>query len=192
MGNYSDFETDFVQRTLALIDQYNEMIEVLGKPFREQYNYTLTLNCLRSYRVTERERSFLPADRLTRQLKAEMGLHESQLPGPEMNLRELIHKMRNSVAHFCVQVESASDAHLVDWIVFRESQEDGEVYASFSAPELLPFLKYYATLLLDNMARRRAPDVNILDLWDLHHVDSRLLLTNSGVAYIICRVWLFP
>ena len=36
------FETDFVQRTLALIDQYNEMIEVLGKPFREQYNYTLT------------------------------------------------------------------------------------------------------------------------------------------------------
>ncbi|HEL9972529.1 TPA: hypothetical protein U0R84_005610, partial [Klebsiella pneumoniae] len=29
MGNYSDFETDFVQRTLALIDQYNEMIEVL-------------------------------------------------------------------------------------------------------------------------------------------------------------------
>ncbi len=46
MGNYSDFETDFVQRTLALIDQYNEMIEVQGKPFREQYNYTLTLNCL--------------------------------------------------------------------------------------------------------------------------------------------------
>ncbi len=62
MGNYSDFETDFVQRTLALIDQYNEMIEVLGKPFREQYNYTLTLNCLLGHRVTERESalSFLP------------------------------------------------------------------------------------------------------------------------------------
>lgn len=38
MGNYSDFGTDFVQRTLALIAQYNEMIEMLGKPFREQYN----------------------------------------------------------------------------------------------------------------------------------------------------------
>lgn len=105
MGNYSDFETDFVQRTLALIDQYNEMIEVLGKPFREQYNYTLTLNCLLGLIVLPKERalSFLLADRLTRQLKAEMGLHESQLPGPEMNLRELIHKMRNSVAHFCVR-----------------------------------------------------------------------------------------
>lgn len=62
MGNYSDFETDFVQRTLALIDQYNEMIEVLGKPFREQYNYTLTLNCL-LYRVTERESALFPACR---------------------------------------------------------------------------------------------------------------------------------
>ncbi|HDW2782831.1 TPA: hypothetical protein RLV07_005329, partial [Escherichia coli] len=76
MGNYSDFETDFVQRTLALIDQYNEMIEVLGKPFREQYNYTLTLNCLLGLIVLPKERalSFLLADRLTRQLKAEMGL----------------------------------------------------------------------------------------------------------------------
>ncbi len=44
--NYSDFETEFAQRTLVLIDQYNEMIEVQGKPFREQYNYTLNLNCL--------------------------------------------------------------------------------------------------------------------------------------------------
>ena len=67
MGNYSDFETDFVQRTLALIDQYNEMIEVLGKPFREQYNYTLTLNCLLGLIVLPKERalSFLLADRLT-------------------------------------------------------------------------------------------------------------------------------
>lgn len=106
-----------------------------------------------------------------------MGLHESQLPGPEMNLRELIHKMRNSVAHFCVQVESASDAHLVDWIVFRESQEDGEVYASFSAPELLPFLKYYATLLLDNMARRRAP---MLTYWICKGIYTMLILDCSS------------
>lgn len=30
MGNYSDFETDFVQRTLALIDQYNERVKHRG------------------------------------------------------------------------------------------------------------------------------------------------------------------
>lgn len=63
MGNYSDFETDFVQRTLALIDQYNEMIEVLGKPFREQYNYVDPELPPGSYRVTERESALFPACR---------------------------------------------------------------------------------------------------------------------------------
>lgn len=166
MGNYSDFETDFVQRTLALIDQYNEMIEVEGKPFREQYNYTLTLNCLLGLIVLPKERamSFLPADRLTQQLKISMGLHESRLPGPEMTLRALILKMRNSVAHFSVQVVSVSDERLVDLIAFRDDPEDENAYAIFSAQELLPFLKYYAGLLLDNMARRRDPAVNVIDL----------------------------
>lgn len=166
MGNYSDFETEFVQRTLALIDQYNEMIEVQGKPFREQYNYTLTLNCLLGLIVLPKEKalSFLPADRLTQLLKTNMGLQESQLPGPEMTLRDLILKMRNSVAHFSVQVVSVTDDRLVDLIAFRDDPEDENAYATFSAPELLPFLKYYATLLLGNMARRRAQAVNILDL----------------------------
>ena len=101
MGNYSDFETDFIERTLALIDQYNNMIE--GKPFPEQYNYTLTLNCLLGLIVMPRERavSYLPSDRLTPELKAEIGLNESQLPGEEMNLRELIHKMRFCGAFLC-------------------------------------------------------------------------------------------
>ena len=93
-----------------------------------------------------------------------MPSQESQLPGPEMTLRALILKMRNSVAHFSVQVVSVSDERLFDLIAFRDDPEDENAYATFSAPELLPFLKYYATLLLDNMARRRAPDVNILDL----------------------------
>ena len=154
MGNYSDFETEFVQRTLALIDQYNEMIEVQGKPFREQYNYTLTLNCLLGLIVLPRALSFLPADRLTQQLKTSMGLQASQLPGPEMTLRDLILKMRNSVAHFSVQVVSVSAEHLVDLIAFRDDPEDENAYATFSAPELLPFLKYYAAQLLGNMARR--------------------------------------
>ncbi|STY46805.1 Uncharacterised protein [Klebsiella pneumoniae] len=111
----------------------------------------------------ERALSFLPADRLTQQLKTSMGLQESQLPGPEMTLRALILKMRNSVAHFSVQVVSVSDERLVDLIAFRDDPEDENAYATFSAPELLPFLKYYATLLLNNMARRRAKAVNLLD-----------------------------
>ena len=57
----------------------------------------------------------------------------------------------------------ATDDRLVDLIAFRDDPEDENAYATFSAPELLPFLKYYATLLLNNMARRRAKAVNLLD-----------------------------
>lgn len=112
----------------------------------------------------EKALSFLPADRLTQLLKTNMGLQESQLPGPEMTLRDLILKMRNSVAHFSVQVVSVTDDRLVDLIAFRDAPEDENAYATFSAPELLPFLKYYATLLLGNMARRRARAVKLQDL----------------------------
>ncbi|HBJ1222765.1 TPA: hypothetical protein LAQ47_004560, partial [Escherichia coli] len=35
------------------------MIEVQGKPFREQYNYTLTLNCLLGLIVLPKERGSL-------------------------------------------------------------------------------------------------------------------------------------
>lgn len=46
-------------------DQYNEMIEVQGKPLREQYNYTLTLNGFLDLIVLSKERalSFRRADR---------------------------------------------------------------------------------------------------------------------------------
>lgn len=81
-----------------------------------------------------------------------------------MPLRDQIFKMRNSVAHFSVQIVSVSNERLVDLIAFRDDPEDENAYAIFSVQELLPFLKYYASLLLDNMARRRGPAVNVLDL----------------------------
>ncbi|VEB92719.1 Uncharacterised protein [Citrobacter koseri] len=64
MGNYSDFETDFVQRTLALIDHYNEMIEVLGKPIQGAVQLHVDPELPSgSYRVTEREGALFPACR---------------------------------------------------------------------------------------------------------------------------------
>ncbi|EKF67064.1 hypothetical protein B194_5358 [Serratia plymuthica A30] len=68
------------------------------------------------------------------------------------------------MAHFSVQVVSVSDERLVDLIAFRDAPEDENAYAIFSAPELLPFLKYYAALLLDNIFRRRAQGVATGDL----------------------------
>lgn len=58
------------------------MIEVQGKSSREQYNHMLTLNFLLGFILLPKERalSFLFADSLTLQLKAEIGLYESLLP----------------------------------------------------------------------------------------------------------------
>ncbi|MEW8347354.1 MAG: HEPN family nuclease [Candidatus Thiodiazotropha taylori] len=54
MGNYHDLEDEFVERTIRLIDQY---YNVLGNyPFEEQFNYTLTINCLLGLIVMPKER----------------------------------------------------------------------------------------------------------------------------------------
>lgn len=154
MGNYADFEIEFVQRTIDLIHQYNDLIQ--ETPFERQYNYTLTLNCLLGLIVMPKERalSWIPACRLTQELKSEMGLTESTLPGAEMTLKDLILKMRHSIAHFSIEVISLDAKNLVDEIHFKETDRDGNIYARFSANEMLPFLNYYASVLVSNLERR--------------------------------------
>ncbi|GKV94959.1 hypothetical protein H2Y56_11320 [Pectobacterium aroidearum] len=157
MGNYADFEREFVQRTIDLIHQYNTLIQ--ETPFERQYNYTLTLNCLLGLIVMPKERalSWIPAHRLTPELKAEMGLIDSILPGPEMTLKDLVLRMRHSIAHFSIEVISLDANNLVDEIHFKETDRQGNIYARFRASEMLPFLNYYASVLIVNLERRRPP-----------------------------------
>jgi hypothetical protein len=54
MGNYHNIEREFVERTLQLIDQYYEVLD--HYPFEEQFNYTLTINCLLGLIVMPKER----------------------------------------------------------------------------------------------------------------------------------------
>lgn len=71
MGNYANFEEDLVMRTMMLIDQYHEEI-IPNKPFQEQLNYTLLLNCLLGLIVMPKEMalSAIPTDRLTKENRA--------------------------------------------------------------------------------------------------------------------------
>jgi hypothetical protein len=48
MGNYKDLEYKFVERTLLLIAQYESTLHKFD--FKEQYNYTLLINCLTGLR----------------------------------------------------------------------------------------------------------------------------------------------
>jgi hypothetical protein len=54
MGNYKDLELEFIDRTIKLIDQYYAILD--NYPFEEQFNYTLTINCLLGIIVMPKER----------------------------------------------------------------------------------------------------------------------------------------
>lgn len=151
MGNYKDFEQDFVMRTMMLIDQYNEEI-IPKKPFQEQFNYTLLLNCLLGLIVMPKEKALtaIPTDRLTKKYKQSMGLENSTLPGAETSLRQLIIKMRHSVAHFDFEVVSTNENMLFDIVKFKDT-ESKDVFASFKANEIYPFLQFYTDCLHRNI-----------------------------------------
>jgi hypothetical protein len=156
MGNYRNLEPEFVDRTLRLIDQYYGVLD--NYPFEEQFNYTLTINCLLGLIVMPKERviSFVPTDRLTSDFLDNIGAPSLEVGANITTLRHLIQSLRHAVAHFDIEVISESKQHLVDWLVFSDSQNGGSLVARFRANELLPFLRYYAQCLLQNMERHRA------------------------------------
>jgi hypothetical protein len=51
---------------------------------------------------------------------------------------------------------SVCETNLVDFIEFKGSGNQPEVIASFAAPEIYPFLQYYARGLCENLRQYRA------------------------------------
>ena len=155
MGNYRNIETEFVERTLRLIDQYYAVLD--NYPFEDQFNYTLTINCLLGLIVMPKEKviSYVSTDRLTPDYLAEIG-SPSLIVGQNINtLRGLIKSMRNAVAHFDIAVISEDEENLVDYLVFSDSENSDALVAKFRANELLPFLRYYAGNLIANIENHR-------------------------------------
>lgn len=156
MGNYKELEYEFVERTLHLIAQYEGVLHKFG--FKEQYNYTLLINCLTGLIVMPKERTIgaIPNDRLLSKIRGEMGLEHTVINGDITHLKDLIIALRHCVAHFSIKIESHSEDFLVDDIVFYDPQ-NGEAYevARFKAPELLPFVRYYGGWLLNNLKERK-------------------------------------
>lgn len=155
MGNYHNLELEFIDRTLKLIEQY---YGALGNyPFEEQFNYTLTINCLLGLIVMPKEKviSFVPTDRLTKDFLVKIGAPSLEVGKNISTLRELIISLRHAAAHFDIDVLSENDLNLVDWLEFSDSENGGCLVARFRASELLPFLRYYAHCLLQNMKRHR-------------------------------------
>lgn len=136
-----------------LIEQYHEEI-IPTKPFYEQFNYTLLINCLLGLIVMPRERaiSAIPIDRLTTEFKKGMGIQDSVLPDSRVTLRELMVKLRHSVAHCDFEVISKDEDKRIDIVNFKDTDSE-EVFASFAAHEIYPFLQFYTDSLYNNLQR---------------------------------------
>lgn len=152
MGNYADLEYEFIERTLALIMQYESILPRF--PFKEQYNHTLLINCLLGLIVMPKERimTYIPKKELTHEFRMEIGLQQSSINTSITNLKDLIIKLRHSLAHFDIEVESKDEKLLIDEIVFKDN--GGEI-VRFAASELAPFVRYYSTWLLSNLKQYR-------------------------------------
>lgn len=157
MGNYEQLEPEFIQRTLALMEQYDRFIDIENIDFSNQYNYTLTINCFLGIIVMPKERVIkqIPDSKLDGRLKEELGIVNTEISSRINNLRQLIHQLRNSVAHFNIEVESSDEQFLFDYLVFKD--HDGNIVARFPSGELVPFLRscvlthiYYLVKLLLN------------------------------------------
>jgi hypothetical protein len=149
MGNYANFEPDFINRTLALIEQYDDFIGDVD--FKEQYNYTLLINCFLGLIVMPKERVIenIPEIELTQDTKEELGLANAEIKPSITNLKYFIHQLRNSIAHFNIEIKSKNDEFLVDTIIFRHI--NNSVVAKIPANEIIGFLKAYANVLLQNL-----------------------------------------
>jgi len=100
MGNYTDIEYEFVERTLALITQYEKVM--YQYPPAEQYNHTLLINCLTGLVVMPKERTInaIPKDRLLSHVKKDMGLCHTWINPDITTLRDFMVNLRHAVAHF--------------------------------------------------------------------------------------------
>lgn len=152
MGNYTDIESDFINRTIKLIDQYNELIAEFD--FEDQLNYTLTINCLLGLIVMPKERvvSYIPNDLMTEAYIADLGFEHSTIGDGINRFRDFILQLRNSVAHFQIEIESVTDEFLVDYLIFKHV--NGDIVARIKSTEMVPFLKFYSQLLLQNLEHR--------------------------------------
>jgi len=110
MGVYEQFETDFPKRTLKIIEQYERKLP----KGRENYEVTLLVNCMLGLLVLPYQHltdqipnmavDRLPEWSIESTLIRSWGRRNQQQAG---TLRELVHRLRNGVAHLRIQAEGS-------------------------------------------------------------------------------------
>ncbi|UTN02813.1 HEPN family nuclease [Flavobacterium bizetiae] len=152
MGNFKNVDTEFIDRTLAVISQYESSMHQYG--FEKQYNHTLLINCLLGLIVFPKERNiaFMPKANITKELKTQMGISESTFNTDITTLKDLIISLRHSLAHFDISFQSNNSDFLIDDIIFKDHKKaENYIVATFKPAELLSFIRYYGWWLIKNL-----------------------------------------
>jgi len=149
MGIYKNVVTEFIERSLKLVDQYENIKECYN--FDEQYNHTLLINCLLGIIVLPDEKVILHvSNERIEIMKKNCNLKNTTFDDSIRTIRELIRELRNAVAHFDIEFESLNESGLIDIIKFK-NKEKNIIIATFQYNELLFFVKYYGKLLIDQL-----------------------------------------
>lgn len=150
MGIYKNKVTDFIERSLKLVEQYENLKEDFV--FDEQYNHTLLINCLLGIVVLPKEKavSHISTKRIEI-MKMECGIQHTTFHLSIKTIYDLIIELRKAVAHFNIDFHSENDSGLVDWIEFKNDEKD-IIIAKFYKHELLLFVNYYGKLLLTQLS----------------------------------------
>ena len=106
--NYELFERDFIVRTLDIIRKYEKYV-----PQKEQFEVTLLINCLLGLLILPKERCYINIPKTKINELIGWGLSEEHIiswgdrprsidSNYHETVLEVVHKMRNSIAHLRV------------------------------------------------------------------------------------------
>jgi hypothetical protein len=153
---YKQYERDFIRRTRKIIEQYEAYVEK-NSTIDEKYEVTLLINCFLGLLVLPHERLFLDKIPVVPFEKfEEWGLPENfvknwgKIPENERNLKEIIHHMRNSIAHF--RITTYGDGSEITSINFQDCDSSGRIITfegEIPVKCLKKFVKKLAQTIID-------------------------------------------
>lgn len=179
MTSYDQIERDFIERTLKIIDQYEELVRPHLSP-DNQYEVTLLMNCLlgllifpqqiASKRVFQRQfNSWLTVELITevghqwgiapshiqnagykRDKKSANGMRSISID--ELTLRNLIRQMRNAAAHASFYVDDYT--HQIERVEFKDTVHDDGFHMILPVHSLEIFTRKLAQSALENIQKR--------------------------------------
>lgn len=160
---YTDFTRDVIERTLKILDQYEQHVVQDEKvEDAEKYEVTLLINCLLGLLVLPKEQfeSELPTKLLdeckewglSKDIVKSWGTYPKELRQDKpKHVREFVRRLRNSAAHCNFKVLGRDGKiHLIEF------KDDHQFCAEFPVGNLHTFVTKLAEFLLANMPAEEA------------------------------------